>query len=89
MRKRYRLLLSLFMVEFLIIFILNKSNIKIESWIGNAIGTFIFLLPIQVLLFLLGQDKKFTSKKRMYFKIAFWFINICYFLGGVATLVLG
>jgi len=87
MKKQYILLLSVFAVEIFIVAILNERNIKVQSWIGNAIGVFIFLLPIQILLFLLGHNEMFIAKRRMCFKVAFWFINICYLLGGVASLV--
>lgn len=87
MRKQYTFLLYIFVIEIFIVYILNEMNIKIESWIGNAIGTFIFLLPIQILLFMLGRDERLTEKKRMCFKIAFWFIVICYLLGGIISIV--
>ena len=87
MRKQYTLLLHLFVIEIFIVSILNEKNIKIQSWVGNAIGMFIFLLPIQILLFMLGRDERFTEKKKMCFKIAFWFIVICYLLGGIVSLV--
>ena len=87
MKKQYVLLLSIFIIEVCAVSILNANNIQIHSWIGNAIGTFILLLPIQILLFLLGRDKKFTEKKRLCFKIAFWFIIVCYLFGGVASLI--
>ena len=87
MRKKYTVLLSLFSIEIFIVSILKHRDIKIESWIGNAIGTFIFLLPIQILLFMMGCDEKFSKKKRTCFRVAFWFITICYLLGGVATLI--
>lgn len=76
-------------IELLIASVLQKNNIKIQSWIGNAIGTFVFLLPIQILLFLLSKDEKFSRRKKLCFKIVFWYINICYVAGGIATLILG
>lgn len=87
MKKRYVLLLFIFIIEVYIASILNEKNIKIHSWIGNAIGVFVCILPILILLFLLGRDKKFTEKKRLCFKIAFWYVIICYLLGGVASLI--
>lgn len=87
MKKRYILLLSVFFAEICIVSLLDGNNIKFESWIENAIGTLIFLLPIQILLFLLGKDMQFSQPKRICFKIAFWFISLCYFLGAVVTLI--
>lgn len=88
MKKQYKVLILTIGVEFLIVSLLQENNIRIQSWIGNAIGAFIFLLPTQILLFLLGKDDKFSKIKRMCFKIIFWYINICYLVGGVATLVM-
>lgn len=87
MKKQYSILLSLIVINCFIVSILSKYNVKVQSWAGNAIGAFAFLLPIQILLFLLGQDQNFANKKRTYFKVAFWFVNICYILGGIASLV--
>lgn len=86
MKKKYTLFLSIFIIELFIVSILNEINVRIQSWIGNAIGTFIFLLPIQILLFMLSRDEKFSEKKRILFKIIFWFINICYLSGGIALI---
>ena len=87
MKKRYSILLSIFAVEFFVISILDKSNIRVQSWFGNAIGTFVFLLPMQLLLFLLSKDNTISGKKQMCCKTVFWFISICYILGGIASLV--
>ena len=86
MKKRYSILLSVIAVEFFVISILEKNNIGAQSWIGNAIGIFIFMLPIQILLFLLGKDNAISERKQMCCKVAFWFICICYVLGGIASL---
>lgn len=87
MKRKYKLLLNVLGIEYFIVIILSKLNIKVQSWIGNAIGSFVFLLPVQILLFMLGRDEDLSNEKRMCFKIAFWFINICYLAGGVASLV--
>ena len=87
MKRKYAILLSIVGIEFLVVSILNKSNVKVESWIGNAIGTFIFFLPVQILLFSLSKDKELSTKKQVCCKCAFWFIIVCYFLGGIATLI--
>lgn len=87
MKNRYMLILLLFSIEIFVVSILSVRNIRIQSWLGNAIGVFIFLLPIQILLFMLGRDERFDEKKRLCFKCAFWFLAICYVLGGVASLM--
>lgn len=85
-KKSYKILLSVVLLEFLILLIVNKMNITVRSWIGNALGAAICLLPIQVLLFLMSNNEKLTDNKRKCLKLVFWFINICYVLGGIATL---
>ena len=87
MKVWYSLLLSIIALEFSIIAILDKNNIRVQSWIGNAVGTFVFLLPIQILLLLLSKDKTISERKRTYCKVAVYFIAICYILGGIASLV--
>lgn len=73
-------------IEYVIIFILNKMHLTVQTWMGNAIGAFIFLLPIQIMLFMLGRDEHFSNKKRTCFKVIFWFIIVCYLLGGIASI---
>lgn len=87
MKKKYKILLYIWAVELFIASILNKNNFEVQSWIGNAIGVIIAFLPIQMLLFLLGKDEDRTPGERMLFKLVFWFINICYVLGAIASLV--
>lgn len=89
MKKRYTILLSIFISEYFIVSILNTKNIKFESWIGNVIGACIFLLPIEILLYLLGKDESIDSKKRTFCKIALWFIFICSLAGAIVTLLEG
>ena len=88
MKTQYKILLSVFLVEVLIISVMKENGIKVQSLIGSAIGTFIFLLPIQVLLFLLSKDEKFSNNKRVCFNVIFWFINICYLLAIIGSLML-
>jgi len=85
--KKYMLLLSFFMAEFLVLLLLSEEGIKVQSRLGNAIGTLVCLLPIQILLFQLGRDEEYTSKKQMCFKFIFWFIWLCYLLGGITALM--
>ncbi|MEE1064771.1 MAG: hypothetical protein UH249_01415 [Acutalibacteraceae bacterium] len=87
MKKQYKALICVIVLEFVLLLVLDQSMLVVRSWIGNAVGTFIFLLPIQILLFLLSKDNKFTKSKRLVFKIIFMFTNVCYILGGIATFV--
>lgn len=85
MKKRYSILLFVFLTEILIVSVMNENNIKAQSWIGNAVGALMVLLPIQALLFFLSKDEKISNRAKICCRIAFWFIVVCYFLGGIAT----
>lgn len=87
MKGYYKVLLFICLVDVLVLSIMNKINIRVSSWVGSAIGTFIFLLPIEFLLFLLSKDEKFSNKIRRFYKIIFYFIIVCYLLGGAAKLM--
>lgn len=87
MKKKYTILLSIIITEFIIISALDKMKIQAQSWLENAIGLFLFLLPIQILLFLLSKDNRISKNKRMCFKIVFCFIFICYLIGAITTII--
>lgn len=87
MKKVYKLLRFIISIEILAVLLLSELNIKIQSWVGNAIGTVIFLLPIQVLLYCLSRDQNMKTKTRIICKGVFWFILICFIGGGMATLL--
>ena len=85
MKKIYKILILVIAVEFFILSILNKLEIKALSWIGKTVGVIFCFLPLQILLFCLCRDENITVKKRIWFVIVFWFINICILLGGILT----
>jgi len=86
MKRRYKLLIAVSIVQYVVISALSDMNVKVESLLGSAIGTLMFILPIQILLFMLSKDEKYSDKK-MLFKVVFWYINICYVVGMIANLV--
>lgn len=86
MMKKNAFFYSLIIIEIVVILILKIMNIAVHSWIGNAVGTFVCLLPIEMLLFKLGRDVRYERKKQVWFKVIFWWIALCYFMGGIATL---
>lgn len=87
LKKIYKLLFALIGLNFLIVCVLSSNNIVINSWIGNAAGSFLFFLPVEVLLHIAGKDEKFSDGKRKCCKFLFWFIIVCYLAGGIATLI--
>ena len=89
MKKQYKLLLWAILIEFIIGLVLGGMGFSIQSWIGNALGVFIFLLPVQILLFKVGRDTDFSKRARFWFKALFWYLNFCYVGGGIATFLYG
>ncbi|MBR6531132.1 MAG: hypothetical protein IKT61_01355 [Clostridia bacterium] len=88
MKKSYKILLIIIGIEFLFVGpLLNELNVQVQSRFGNAIGVFVGFLPIEILLYLLSKDEKFSLLKRRIAKIIFWSIIICYVLGGIATAI--
>lgn len=87
LKKIYKLLFALIGLNFLIVCVLNSNNIVISSWIGNAAGSFLFFLPVEILLYIAGKDEKISDGKRKCCKFLFWFIIVCYIAGGAATLI--
>lgn len=87
MKSKNNILVGIIIVDVLIIMLMNEARIKAQTWFGNAFGAFCFFLPIELLLFRLGNDKKYSYRTRIIFRIILVCIAICYVLGGIATLV--
>ena len=87
MKIKYKILICFIIFEFLIISSLRKQNITFDSWIINALGTIIFLLPILLLLFAVSKDTVFSQKKRVIAKFFVCFIIGCYVLGAIVTIL--
>ena len=75
MKKIYKILLIIFGIEFMIASQLGKNDIQIQSKVGKTIGGFVFFLPIQILLYLLGKDNNISKAIKLLFKILFWHIK--------------
>lgn len=84
-KKRYIILLAVVFAEIIIISALNKINVKADSFVENAAGLFLFLLPIQSLFFLLSKDKNISERNRVFAKVGFWFIIVCYIAGAMVA----
>ena len=85
MKLKYKILICFIIFEFLIVSSFKKQNISFDSWMINAIGTIIFLLPILFLLFDVSKDTSFSKKKRVIAKFFIGFIICSYVLGGIVT----
>ena len=86
MKKIYRILIGVFVAEIVFFSFLSESGLKVEFWIGNFIGLFICLLPIEIMLIMMCRDKSFSKRKKILCKAIFLFINICYILSAVVDL---
>ena len=63
-RKLYKPLLYFIFLEFFLLSFLSEMEVQIQSWIGSVVGTFVFFVPIELLLYLLSVDELFSSKKQ-------------------------
>ena len=87
MKKKYKVILALFMVEYLCITLMDKLGIYVQTWIGNAIGSLLFSAPILLLLYFLSKDEDVSKKGRNMGKIGFWFMVLCYIAGGIGKAI--
>ena len=87
LQNKYSILTILIVINFIFVSILDHYSFVINTWIWKALGTALFLLPIEVLFFFLGKDSKLSSRMQLCCRAAFWFVLSCYFLGGLATLL--
>ena len=87
MKRKYKNLINIIVCEWIIVFILSELNIRVNSWTGNAVGILIFLFPLLMLLYLVKNDNEISAKNRMIVKIVFYFIIVCYMLGGIGEAV--
>lgn len=83
MKKEYKLLIRIFLVEFIGVLIMSELGISVHSWTGNAIGVLLLLGPILILLHLLSKDNNISENYRSLSKMAFWYLLICYLAGTV------
>ena len=83
MKNKYKIIAILLVLEYICLSIMDKLDLHIKSWIGNAIGTLVFLTPLLILLNLLEKDEDISAKVRFSSKIVFWFLIICYIAGGI------
>ncbi len=85
MVKKRELLKKILIIEFVVMCILSIMDFKVTSWLGNAIGTLIIILPLVYFLYLLGKDEKCGEGKRFLFKAFSGFLLICWVGAGIAT----
>lgn len=84
MKKIYKKLLYTIAIIFVILHILGKMGIGVESWFFNAIAVAVFILPVCILLYLLSKDEEISKRARFISTFFFYFILVAYVAGGVA-----
>lgn len=87
MKKKYKIILIIFILEYFCLSLINKLGIRIRTWLGNAIGALVVLLPLWILLYLLNKDKDISPRCRMLAKFFFWFLIFCYIAGGIGKVI--
>lgn len=87
MKKAYKICVICALVEFVIIYFLDKANIQLNSFFIKAVGALLFFLPIILLLVMMSKDEKFSSKKRQLFKGMYLFVIFCYICALIAKIV--
>lgn len=87
MKNRYKIILILLILEYFCLSLMNKFNIKIQSWLGNAVGALLFLSPLLILLYILKKDDDVSVKFRILAKFLFWFLVFCFMAGGIGKAI--
>ena len=87
MRKWYRVIWWIIFVEFLVLYLLNKSSVQVHSIFGRAVGVLFCTMPIQAMLYLKSKDHCVAKNKRVLYGIGFWFISLTYVMSVVAAMV--
>ncbi len=88
MKLKYKISLFLFFVEVIVLNSLNSNGIKIESTFGSLLVMILFFLPLQYILYSLSKDEVYSTRKRKYFKIFFWFLNYCIVSSIIGVIIL-
>lgn len=58
MKRIYKILLILFVIEMCIVSLLDKIEVSLETKIGNIVGASVFLFPISLLFFLMSKIQR-------------------------------
>ena len=75
-------------MEVIVLNSLKSNGIKIESTFGSLSVMILFFLPLQYILYSLSKDEVYSTRKRKYFKIFFWFLNYCILSSIIGVIIL-
>lgn len=87
MKKKYKVLLMIVVVELLILRIMSIMKVKVTSWLLNALGLLAVLVPILLILYFVQKEDKVRPWVKLVCKILFWFIAITYVMAGTVDLL--
>jgi len=87
MRRKYKIITFVLVIEFLFLSILNRTNVSIDTWVFSAISVFVLCVPLLVLFYMLSKDEKMSKKTRLLSTTVFWFIIFCYIVGGLGKAI--
>lgn len=82
--KKHKLLVKIVVIEALVLYILSRIGVRIESPVFNAIAVLLLFLPVELLLLSTSRLPNKPPLLRGICKFAFWWIIICY--AGVTVL---
>ena len=88
MKLKYKISLFVCLVEVIILNSMGSNGIKIESTFGSLLAIILFFLPLQYLFFSLSKDEVYSTRKRKYFKVFFWFFNYCIISSIIGVIIL-
>jgi len=83
MKRKYRICIWIWLLEFAIVFFLDKADIHFRSAYIHILGILLCFLPIFVLFVLMSKDGDFSPKKRTLFKVIYIYLAFCYMCGVV------
>lgn len=83
MRRKYKIITCILLIEFLFLSMLNRTNVSIDTWAFSSISVFVLCIPLLVLFHMLSKDEKMSKKTRLLSKVVFWFVIFCYIVGGI------
>ena len=82
--KKHKLLVKIVVIEALVLYILSRIGVRVESPVFNAIAVLLLFLPVELLLLSTSRLPNKPPLLRGICKFAFWWIIICY--AGVTVL---
>ena len=87
MKKKYRILSTLLILEVLTINMMQRANMEITTWYSKIIALAVFLCPLLLLFHELSKDINAKPKVRFISHLLFWLFIVCFLLGAFVEIV--